>query len=264
MSLGGAGYRLGAVTEIIGIVGRGRVGTALAAALGAAGERVVGPLGRGAAVPPDATVVLLAVPDGAIADVARTVPPGPLVAHCSASAPLALLGARDAFSLHPLLPVTGAGTSFAGAGCALAANSPRADAEGRRLAGLLGMRVASVRDEHRALYHAAASLASNFLVTLEGEAERLMGMAGVDRSMLAPLVRSAVDSWAARGAGPALTGPIVRGDEGTVERQRAAIAERAPELLPMWDVLADRTRVLAARAATAPIPGATASPGSRS
>ena len=234
------------MAETIGIVGRGRVGAALAAALAAAGERVVGPFGRGEPLPPDVGVVILAVPDAAIADAARHVPPGPLVAHCSASAPLALLGEREAFSLHPLLAVTGAGTSFAGAGCAIAANAPRALAEGERLAGVLGMRMAEVRDEDRALYHAAASLAANFLVTLEGEAERLMALAGVDRAMLAPLARAALEAWAARGAGAALTGPIVRGDEATVRRQRAAIAARAPELLPMWDALADRTRTLAA------------------
>jgi predicted short-subunit dehydrogenase-like oxidoreductase (DUF2520 family) len=234
------------VAETIGIVGRGRVGTALAAALAAAGERVVGPVGRGEPLPHDAGVVILAVPDAAIADAARQVQPGPLVAHCSASAPLALLGEREAFSLHPLLVVIGAGTSFAGAGCAIAANSPRALTEAERLAGMLGMRKAVVRDEDRALYHAAASLAANFLVTLEGEAERLMALAGVDRAMLAPLARAALEAWVARGAGAALTGPIVRGDEATVRRQRDAIAARAPELLPMWDALADRTRTLAA------------------
>lgn len=234
------------MAETIGIVGRGRVGTALAAALAAAGERVVGPLGRGEPLPHDAGVVILAVPDAAIADAARQVPPGPLVAHCSASAPLALLGDREAFTLHPLLAVTGPGTSFAGAGCAIAANSPRALTEAGRLAGVLGMQMAVVRDDDRALYHAAASLAANFLVTLEGEAERLMALAGVDRAMLAPLARAALEAWAARGAGAALTGPIVRGDEATVRRQRDAIAARAPELLPMWDALADRTRTLAA------------------
>lgn len=227
------------------IIGRGRVGTALAAALAAAGERVVGPLGRGERAPADVDVVVLAVPDGAIAAAAASIPEGPVVGHCSASAPLALLGARDAFSFHPLLPITGPDITFAGGTCAIGSNAPRAQGAAERLASVLRMRIARVRDEDRALYHAAASLAANYLVTLEGEAERLMQAVGVERALVAPLVRAALDNWAVRGARDALTGPIVRGDEATVARQRAAIAARAPELLPMWDALTERTRVLA-------------------
>ena len=106
------------------------------------------------------------------------------------------------------------------------------------------MRPATVADEDRAAYHAAASIAANFLVTLEGAAERLAATAGVERSQLAPLVRAAVENWARLGAADALTGPIARGDEATVARQRAAIAERAPDLLPVFDALADATRAL--------------------
>ena len=65
--------------------------------------------------------------------------------------------------------------------------------------------------------------------------------------MLAPLVRAAVDNWARLGAHDALTGPIARGDEATVARQREAVAERAPELLDLFDALAGATRELAAR-----------------
>lgn len=94
----------------------------------------------------------------------------------------------------------------------------------------------------RAAYHAAASLASNFLITLEAAAERLVGTAGGDRALLVPLVRATVENWAAIGPERALTGPIARGDEATVARQRGAVAERAPDLLPVWDALADATR----------------------
>jgi predicted short-subunit dehydrogenase-like oxidoreductase (DUF2520 family) len=233
------------VTEIICIVGRGRMGTALAAAWSAAGEHVVGPLGREEPLPGDPALVVLAVPDAAIADAARRVPAGPLVAHCAASVPLSALGDREAFSMHPLLAVTGSGTDFTGAGCAIAGTSPRAAAAGMRLARVLAMHVVEVREEDRALYHAAASLASNYLVTLEGEAERLMMHVGIDRAMLLPLVRAAVEGWGARGAAAALTGPIVRGDAETVRRQRDAVGVHAPDLLPMWDALAERTRVLA-------------------
>src|SRR5437764_511938 len=81
-----------------------------------------------------------------------------------------------------------------------------------------------VADEHRAAYHAAASVASNFLVTLEAFAERLAATAGVDREHLVPLVRATVENWAALGPERALTGPVARGDEATVERQRAEVA----------------------------------------
>lgn len=250
------------VRTIIGIIGRGRVGTALAVALGEAGERVVGPLGRNDPLPGDASVLILAVPDAALGGLAGRIPEGPLLAHCSASAPLSELGDREAFALHPLLSITGMDTQFAGAGCVIGGNSRRALAEGERLACVLRMRVAEVRDEDRGLYHAAASLAANYLVTLEGEVERLMAMVGVDRAMVAPLARAALEAWASRGAAAALTGPIVRGDEATVRRQREAIAERAPELLPMWDALAARTRVLAAGAQAAQ-EGATATTSDR-
>jgi predicted short-subunit dehydrogenase-like oxidoreductase (DUF2520 family) len=99
-----------------------------------------------------------------------------------------------------------------------------------------------VRDADRAAYHAAASIASNFLVALEGAAERLAATAGVERALLVPLVRASVENWAARGAAGALTGPIARGDEETVARQRAAIDERAPELAPLFEALANETR----------------------
>ena len=83
-------------------------------------------------------------------------------------------------------------------------------------------------------------------MALEGAAERLAATAGVDRAALAPLVRASVENWAALGAREALTGPVARGDEATVAAHRAAVAERAPEDLPLWDALADATRRLAA------------------
>ncbi|MCW2986353.1 MAG: hypothetical protein JWR63_3923, partial [Conexibacter sp.] len=83
----------------------------------------------------------------------------------------------------------------------------------------------------------------NFLVTLEWAAERV---GALDRAALAPLVRATVENWAAEGPEQALTGPIARGDEATVTRQRAAVHERAPDLAPLFDALADATRKLAA------------------
>jgi predicted short-subunit dehydrogenase-like oxidoreductase (DUF2520 family) len=232
--------------DSIAIVGAGRLGTALTAALRAAGNAVLGPLGRGANAR-GATTVLLCVPDGEISAAAAAVALGPLVGHCSGATGLEPLAPHEAFSLHPLMTVPdGAGPSvLAGAGCAVDGATARALAAAEALAAALGMRATRVEDDDRAAYHAAASIASNFLVTLEGAAERLAATAGVDRALLAPLVRAAVENWAALGAEQALTGPIARGDEETVARQRAAVADRTPDLLPLFDVLVDATRAVA-------------------
>jgi predicted short-subunit dehydrogenase-like oxidoreductase (DUF2520 family) len=231
----------------IAIVGRGRMGPALAAALSAAGHPVTGPHGRGFEGA-DADVVLVCVPDGEIAAAARAVTPrdGLLVGHCSGATGLAVLAPHEAFGLHPLMTVAHGPASFAGAGAAIGGTTQRAAATARALAERLGMRPFAIADEDRAAYHAAAAIAANFLTTIEGAAERLAATAGVEREALVPLVRAAVENWAALGARDALTGPIVRGDEATVERQRAAIAERTPELVVLFDALVAATRELAA------------------
>jgi pantoate--beta-alanine ligase len=233
------------------IVGRGRLGTALAAALTDAGLRVEGPLGRGANAA-GADAVLLCVPDGEIAAAAAHIPPGPLLGHCSGALGLDVLGDREAFGLHPLMTVTAAGAEFAGAGCAVAGSTTRALAAAHALARCMGMRAVEIADQDRATYHAAASVASNFLVTLEAAAEQLAGTTGASRDLLVPLVRATVENWAAQGPTGALTGPIARGDEATVRRQRDAVAARSPDLLPLFDALADATRRLARPADHAP------------
>jgi predicted short-subunit dehydrogenase-like oxidoreductase (DUF2520 family) len=225
--------------ETIAIVGDGRLGRALASAL-----RASGPHGRGYAGAGD-DVVLLCVPDAEIAAAAAAVGPGPLVGHCSGATGLDVLAAHEGFGLHPLMTVTHAGADFAGAGCAVAGTSARALDLARRLGVALGMRPFEIADEDRVAYHAAASMASNFLVTLESAAARVGATAGVERLMLVPLVRAAVEAWAVEGDA-SLTGPIVRGDEATVARHREAIGERAPELLALYDVLAEATRAVAA------------------
>ncbi len=228
--------------DSIAIVGAGRLGSALAAALGASS-----PLGRGATAR-GASTVLLCVPDSEIAAAAAAVEAGPLVGHCSGATGLEVLAPHEGFSLHPLMTVPAGAPRdvLAGAGCAVDGSTPRALAVAEALAARLDMRATRVAGEDRAAYHAAASIASNFLVTLEGAAERLAATAGVERALLAPLVRAAVENWAARGAEEALTGPIARGDEETVARQRAAVEERTPELLPLFDALADATRAVVA------------------
>jgi predicted short-subunit dehydrogenase-like oxidoreductase (DUF2520 family) len=228
----------------LAVVGRGRLGTALAAALGDAGYEVHGPLGRGADGS-GADAVLLCVPDAEIAGAAASIVPSRLVGHCSGATGLAPLAPHEAFSFHPLMTVTTDGARFAGAGAAIAGATPRALSFAADLASALEMNAVAIDDGDRAAYHAAASIASNFLVTLEAAAERLAAAAGADREMLVPLVRATVENWAKLGPGRALTGPVARGDEATVARQRAAIAERAPDLLALFDALVDATRALA-------------------
>jgi predicted short-subunit dehydrogenase-like oxidoreductase (DUF2520 family) len=237
----------------LAIVGDGRLGNALAAALrsGRPLGRSGRPLGRGAN-PTGCDVVLLCVPDSEIASAAATVSPGPLVGHCSGATGLEPLAPHEAFSLHPLMTVTAAGASFKGVTAAVDATSERALATAKTLAHALGMNAIRVEPGDRAAYHAAASVASNFLVTLEAAAERLAATAGVERRMLVPLVRATVENWAMLGPGEALTGPVARGDEATVARQRAAVAQRAPELLELFDSLTAATRALAATEAPMP------------
>jgi predicted short-subunit dehydrogenase-like oxidoreductase (DUF2520 family) len=210
----------------------------------AAGLDITGPLGRGADGA-ECDVVLLCVPDAEIATAAHAISPGKLVGHTSGATSLAPLAPHEAFSLHPLLSVARSGTQFSGAGCAVSGTTERARQMATELATSVGMRPFAVAEADRPLYHAAASMASNYLVTLESAAEQLAAMAGVDREHLVPLVRSAVEQWAAVGARDALTGPVARGDADTVARQRTAVSARAPELLPLWDTLTDATRALA-------------------
>ena len=237
----------------LAIVGRGRLGTALAASLSEAGYPVLGPLGRGADGA-GADAVLLCVPDDEIAAAAQQIAPGPIIGHCSGATGLSVFGDREAISLHPLMAVTQAGATFRGAGAAIAGNTPRALELAGELAHGLGMLAVEIEDEDRPAYHAAASIASNFLVTLEAAAENLAATVGLERALLAPLVRATVENWASIGGERALTGPIARGDEATVAAQRAAVAQRTPELLELFDALTTATRALAASPAASAVP----------
>lgn len=237
-------HRSDASIERVTVVGDGRMGRAVASALAAAGVDVRGPLARGAGAVDG--IVLLAVPDAEIQAAAALVAPGAIVGHFSGATTLEPLAAHDAFSIHPLTTVTGTGTEFDGVPAAVAGSSARSLAAAVELARALGLRPFEVADADRAAYHAAASIASNFLLALEAFAEELAGSAGVPRDALAPLVRATVDNWQRDGAAIALTGPIARGDEATVARQRAAVAERVPDRLALFDALAAATRELAA------------------
>jgi predicted short-subunit dehydrogenase-like oxidoreductase (DUF2520 family) len=245
----------------VGIVGLGRLGRALASALRAAGHEVDGPVGRDAV--PAGEAIVLCVPDAAIEAAATAVAgsEAAFVGHTSGATPLSALApavraGAAAFGLHPLQTFSGAPAAFAGSGCAIGGSTPEALTMARALALDLGTEPFPIADEDRAAYHAAASVASNFLVTLEDAAEALAGGAGLEpaaaRRLLAPLVHTTVESWAAAGPERALTGPVARGDARTVAAQRDAVSEVDPDLVPMFDALVERTEALARRCRRAP------------
>jgi predicted short-subunit dehydrogenase-like oxidoreductase (DUF2520 family) len=242
------------------VVGRGRVGGSLARAAEAAGieVRTAGRDQIGAASE-GARAVLLCVPDAAIAATAAEVPEGPaFVGHTSGAGTLNLLadaaarGAR-AFSLHPLQTFADDHTPVNGTPAAIAGSDREALGFARELAEVLGMRPFEVAEEDRSAYHAAASIASNLLVALEESAAELLTRLGTDeaRELLTPLVLRTAANWAELGP-KALTGPIARGDQTTVDGHRAALRERAPELLPLYDALAERAREIADRSEEIP------------
>ena len=233
--------------ERCAIVGAGRLGHALAAALRDAGLTVDGPLGRGAD-PADADVVLLCVPDAEIAAAAAAVPSmSSWSATAPAPRPSTPSAAREAFSLHPLMTVPPAATrAFAGAGCAIAGSTPSALRTATALAEALEMRPVEVADDDRAAYHAAASIAANFLVTLEHRPSGSPPPPASPASCSSPLARAALENWAAQRRRARAHRPVARGDEATIARHRAAIEERAPDLLDTFDALVAASRVVAA------------------
>jgi predicted short-subunit dehydrogenase-like oxidoreductase (DUF2520 family) len=244
----------------VGVVGSGRLGTALAGALREAGIAVDGPAGRGE-VPRDCDAIVLCVPDAEIEAAAATVAgAAPLVGHTSGATPLTALAPAGgaAFGLHPLQTfaahASGLG-AFAGAGCAIAASTAEALAFAADLACTLAMTPFEIDDDGRAAYHAAASVASNFLVTLEAAAERIAAGAGLEpdeaRRLLVPLLRRTVDNLAELGPERARPGPGARGAAAPRAAQRRAVAEAAPELLDLFDELVHHTRALAGAAARA-------------
>jgi predicted short-subunit dehydrogenase-like oxidoreductase (DUF2520 family) len=230
------------------LIGPGRAGTALVHALGGVGWRCDDVLGRDddprhAASGVD--LVVIATPDAAIAGVAAAVDPiaSTVVMHLAGSLGLDVLAPHPRrASLHPLVAIptaeTGAARLTSGAWFAVAG-----DALAAELAGLLGGTAISVDDGHRAAYHAAACIASNHLVALLGQAERVAAAAGVPLEAYLDLVRSTVDNVAALGPAAALTGPVARGDHATVARHLAALPD---DERPAYEALAEAARRLVA------------------
>ncbi|WP_327029833.1 DUF2520 domain-containing protein [Micromonospora sp. NBC_01740] len=259
----------------VGVVGSGRVGTVLGAALAAAGHRVVAVTAgsgasraRAALLLPDVSrrsaaavaraatdLLLVAVPDDALAGVVAALAdggalrPGQVVAHTSGAhglavlAPAAAAGARP-LALHPAMTFTGTPDDLARlAGISYGVTAP---AELRPLAARLVADLGGVPEwvgeADRPLYHAALAHGANHLVTLVNEAADRLRDAGVAQpeKVLAPLLRAALEN-ALRLGDDALTGPVSRGDAGTVERHLARLAATAPESVAPYLALARRT-----------------------
>lgn len=230
------------------IVGPGRAGMSIGLAARSAGHEIVAlaarqPLATDLAVSvpmasklPDAEFVFIAVPDDVIGDVAGVVRPpgGAIIAHLSGRTSvdvLAPLGSKTG-SLHPLmtLPSGAIGSrALAGAGAAITSRSEAVASALTVFADSLGMHPFRLPDSAKGAYHAAATAASNYVVTALALAERLFAEAGVPLDVAEPLVTAAVANVFELGALEALTGPIVRGDVGTVAAQRAAAREAGVE-----------------------------------
>jgi predicted short-subunit dehydrogenase-like oxidoreductase (DUF2520 family) len=246
----------------IAIVGSGRAGTAVAVLWQRAGHRIVGVAGREATVERAAgylpgvpvldaaeavraaELTVVAVPDDLIESSVRSlvdagaVPPGQWIAHLSGATPLAALdAARDAgarrLGVHPLQTfpdVDAAVDRIPGCTVAVGADDEEGFFVAERLAEDLGGRPFRLPDDQRAMYHAAAVFASNYLVAATGVAEILLGTAGVPDPLgaLAPLQRATLANLERTGPVDALTGPAVRGDVGTIERNLEALSAVAP------------------------------------
>ena len=264
----------------IAVVGAGRVGTAVAVLLSRAGHRLVAVAG-GASTPDRAAtylpgvpvrtadeaaaradLVIVGTPDDAVeataAAIAAAVAPTTWVAHLSGAlgldvlAPAVRAGARR-LAIHPLQSVPDVETALVripGSSIAVTAEHDEGWALGGRLAVDLGGRPLRLADQHRALYHAAAVFASNHLVTTSAAAEALLRAAGVPDpdAALAPLRRASLENVERLGAERALTGPVVRGDAGTIRRNLEALKQEAPELIPAYVGMARAALDLADRA----------------
>ena len=226
--------------ESISVVGDGQVGHTLAARLAGRGTAVRS-VGRDLAVG-DADLVLLAVPDRAIAEVAQALEPGPWVAHLSGATTLTALAPHTRrFSIHPLQTFTleRGPDQLDGAWAAVSGESGEALEAGFGFAQLLGVHAFELADEDRPLYHAAAMFVAAFLVTIHDAAAELFRAVGAPPEALEPLLRRTIEN------GFAPTGPHTRADWTTIEGHLAAIRERRPELEPLYRALSDATMELA-------------------
>jgi predicted short-subunit dehydrogenase-like oxidoreductase (DUF2520 family) len=227
------------------IIGPGRAGTSLALALTNAGCEVAPTLGRDddlSAAAHDVDVLVIATPDTAIAEVARAVEPDPatVVMHLAGSLGLDVLTPHQRRAvLHPLVALP---TPDIGARRLIGAwFSVTGDPVARTLVDAVYGRAFTVADEDRAAYHAAASIAANHLVALMGQVKRIGDGVGVPFEAYLELARDSLENVAALGPVQALTGPVARGDEVTVQRHLDALPA---DERPAYEALADEARKL--------------------
>jgi predicted short-subunit dehydrogenase-like oxidoreductase (DUF2520 family) len=221
--------------ESVHVIGTGRAGGAIRARLVERGLDVT----AGRQPGPDAELIVLCVPDSAIADVASNLVVGPWIAHVSGATRLAALDPHELrFSVHPLqtLARDRGPEQLDGAWGAVSAESPEAMARARWLADTLGLQPFEVADADRTLYHAAAVIGGNFLVTLHDVAARLLSEVGAPEAAIVPLMTRTIEN------GFDLTGPIARGDWTTVDAHLAALEQRDSDLVPLYRALAEATR----------------------
>lgn len=261
----------------MGVVSTGRVGSVLGAALARAGHTVVAASGLSAAsvaraerllpgvplLPPDevvrrADLVLLALPDDALAGMLRglvateSLRAGQIVVHTSGAhgvdvlAPAAEVGALP-LALHPVLTFTGRAEDLerlatASIGVTAAPEDEAAWNVGEALAVEMGAEPVRIPEPARALYHAALAHGANHLMTLVADCTQLLRQAGIGPAerLVAPLLSAALDNVLRHGD-RALTGPVARGDLGTVRRHLAVLTEASPEIAPAYRALARRT-----------------------
>ncbi len=237
-------------TVTVRVIGAGRAGRSFAKAIDDLVDwDVIDMRGRGVAIDDaaaDVDLVLIATPDTVVADVAAAIRPGrAVVAHVAGSLGLDVLAPHDRrAALHPLMSLPDAeigaerltGGWFAVAGDPLVAG----------LATALGGRTFEIADDDRALYHAAAAVASNHLVALLGHAQRLGASVGVPADALMALALGSAENAVALGPAAALTGPAARGDEATLVAHRDAIGRRAPRELAAYEAMLAEARRLAA------------------
>jgi predicted short-subunit dehydrogenase-like oxidoreductase (DUF2520 family) len=221
--------------ERVHVIGTGRAGGAIRGRLVERGLSVT----DGRVVDPSAELVLLCVPDQVIPEVASGVAIGPWVAHVSGATNLSALDPHERrFSVHPLQTLTLARgpEQLDGAWGAGSAETDEGLSRARWLAETLGLQPFEVADADRTLYHAAAVIGGNFLVTLWRVATRLLDEAGAPTEAIVPLMTRTIEN------GFDLTGPIARGDWTTVEAHLEALAARDPDLVPLYRALAEATR----------------------
>ena len=241
---------MSAATVAVRVIGAGRAGRSFAKAIDDLVDwDVIDMRGRGVAIDDaaaDVDLVVVATPDTVVADVAAAIRPGrAVVAHVAGSLGLDVLAPHDRrAALHPLMSLPDAEIGaerltrgwFAVAGDPLVAD----------LATALGGRTFEIADDDRALYHAAAAVASNHLVALLGHAQRLGASVGVPADALMALALGSAENAVALGPAAALTGPAARGDEATLVAHRDAIGRRAPRELAAYEAMLAEARRLAA------------------